>query len=296
MISLIICARRKEIDPGLAANIAATIGVPYEVVWIDNSANRYSIFSAYNEGVARSRYDLLVFMHDDVLYHTQDWGHRVLDHFRDERVGAVGVAGTPYVAYTPGGWWSSGVGYLHLLQSQSRSSEPFLQNYFPEGSVTEEVVALDGVWFCIRKDLFGTIRFDENTFKGFHFYDVDTTLQVHFAGYRLLCVKDVLIHHLSMGQLDGKWIHDAVRFHNKWKERLPATVKSYGLKERCHIEYRVLNELMSKQTENGVKKRSVYWSGLRRLLHFPGGLRYIKTPVWGSRLLLQYIGSVVKGK
>jgi hypothetical protein len=290
MISIIICARKKEISPELKENIGATIGIPYEVVWIDNSENKHSIFTAYNEGVSRSRHELLVFMHDDVLYHTQDWGQKVIDHFRDEKVGAIGVAGTPYLSYTPGGWWSSGVGYLHLLQSDNRDSEPFLQNFFP-ASNTAEVVALDGVWFCIRKNIFITVRFDEDTFKGFHFYDVDTTLQVYCAGYKLLCIKDVLIHHLSMGMLDGKWVENALLFNNKWKSQLPISVRPYTLKEQCHIEYRVLNELMSKQAENGEKNTYIYWSGLKRLLGFKRGLLYIKTPVWGTRLFLKYLRS-----
>src|ERR1700694_3286517 len=245
MISIIICARKQEIGPELQENIASTIGVPYEVVWIDNSENRHTIFTAYNEGVARSRHGLLVFMHDDILYHTQDWGKKVQDHFRDESTGAIGVAGTPYLAYAPGGWWSSGAGYLHLVQSENKNAPPFLQQYFPENSMKEEVVALDGVWFCIRKKIFSEVRFDEDRFKGFHFYDVDTTLQVYRAGYKLWCVRDVLIHHLSMGMLDGKWVHNALLFQDKWKAQLPVSAKPFSLAQQCHMEYRVLNELMS---------------------------------------------------
>ena len=42
MISLIICSTREELDPVLKDNIAATIGVPYEIIHIDNSQGKYS--------------------------------------------------------------------------------------------------------------------------------------------------------------------------------------------------------------------------------------------------------------
>jgi len=51
MISIIICSRTASISDELTQNINQTIGIPYELVIIDNSDNLYSIFSAYNEGV-----------------------------------------------------------------------------------------------------------------------------------------------------------------------------------------------------------------------------------------------------
>lgn len=51
MLSLIICSRTPRISEELERNIAETIGCEYELVVIDNSKNKYSIFSAYNQGV-----------------------------------------------------------------------------------------------------------------------------------------------------------------------------------------------------------------------------------------------------
>ena len=77
MLSLIICSRTPRISEELEKNIAETIGCEYELVVIDNSKNKYSIFSAYNEGVRRSKGDVLCFMHDDILYKTNGWGTKV---------------------------------------------------------------------------------------------------------------------------------------------------------------------------------------------------------------------------
>jgi hypothetical protein len=51
MISIVICARANDINEALKENIQNTIGVPYELIVIDNGKNEYSIFSAYNKGV-----------------------------------------------------------------------------------------------------------------------------------------------------------------------------------------------------------------------------------------------------
>ena len=107
MISLIICSRQPDIPQELKDNIALTIGVEYELVVIDNSKNQYSIFLAYNEGVRRSQYPYLCFMHEDILYHTQEWGKNVVEHFKDEKVGLIGVVGTHFLPDTPCGWYHS---------------------------------------------------------------------------------------------------------------------------------------------------------------------------------------------
>lgn len=67
MISIIICSRFQSISKELKDNIENTVGVVHEIICIDNSKSQYDIFSAYNEGVKRSQYPLLCFMHEDIL-------------------------------------------------------------------------------------------------------------------------------------------------------------------------------------------------------------------------------------
>ena len=88
MISIIICSRTASISDELTQNIDQTIGLPYELVIIDNSENLYSIFSAYNEGVKRSKYEVLCFMHDDIIFKTNDWGINVMNRFKSSNLGA----------------------------------------------------------------------------------------------------------------------------------------------------------------------------------------------------------------
>ena len=94
MISIIICSRTKTIKDSLAFNIKKTIGCEYELVIIDNSENQYSIFEAYNLGINKSKRDYLCFIHDDIFIHTVNWGHIVIEIFKNNiQIGLIGVAG-----------------------------------------------------------------------------------------------------------------------------------------------------------------------------------------------------------
>lgn len=300
MISIIICARAENIAENLRNNIKESIGnTLYEIIVIDNSANHYSIFSAYNRGVSLSNYPFLLFMHDDIHYHTDNWGAILLDHFKEDHIGAIGIAGTPYLPWMPGGWWSTGIGYLYLLQSEKGSPEPVLKNYAPDFPV-REAVALDGVWFCIRKSLFTTVRFDEDTYDGFHFYDLDITVQVYKAGFKLLCINDILIHHLSSGVLDEKWIRYLLIFQDKWKDALPVSCVRTSPKQASLIEYRVLNTFIGDQLrvldKSGQKESHAYLFALKKLLRFRRSYLYIKTPYWVAKLIFKYLRSRVAGR
>lgn len=94
MISIIICSRKADISRELKDNIAATIGCEYELCVIDNSRNDYNIFTAYNEGVRRAKGDILCFMHEDILFHSEKWGTIVEEFFLEHaEAGLLGVIG-----------------------------------------------------------------------------------------------------------------------------------------------------------------------------------------------------------
>lgn len=105
MISIVICSRNPEMSSTLRTNIDASIGVPYELIVVDNSRNEHSIFSAYNLGVSGCTGKVICFMHDDILYRSENWGAAVLDHFKNPAIGMIGVGGTRYLSRIPGIWW-----------------------------------------------------------------------------------------------------------------------------------------------------------------------------------------------
>ena len=238
MISCIICSRKSDVSFDLRDNIATTIGCAYELITIDNSQNDYSMFSAYNEGVRRANGDILCFMHEDVLYHTQNWGLNVEKRFcNDNSLGLIGVLGSHYLANCV-----CNVGDSGLLSSNYYTKDKekyyYRDKYFDETGATE-VVCVDGMWFCIRKSLFNNkIEFDE-TFPGFHYYDMDICLQIVKNNYKVEVVNDVLVEHFSQGDIDACFIKNSFKFYEKWKEYLPL-VKGYEFSE---VELRLSTEL-----------------------------------------------------
>lgn len=229
MISIIICNRGNEINKDLENNIIRTIGaVDYEIISINNEDGKYNIFQAYNIGVEKARFPYLCFMHDDIRFHTSNWGNNVVNHFSDKQVGMIGVAGPTYLSRTPGVWWG-----INSLVNQTYSTrqrnidtnrlnphEQHTTNNNPFEEKVSEVVALDGLFFCIRKDLFNVIKFDEK-YGGFHFYDIDISMQVFKLNYRILCVYDILVEHISVSNLSVEWIESSRTFYNKWETFLP---------------------------------------------------------------------------
>lgn len=225
MISLIICSRQPDIPKSLKDNISETIGVEYELVIIDNSKNQYSIFQAYNEGVLRSQYPYLCFMHEDILYHTQDWGMKVVEHFQDEKVGLIGVVGTHFLPDTPCGWYHSMMVSGGCIQREvyddknSASEKRNLDRLKSENSI--DAVAVDGMWFCVRREVFKQIQFDEIYFTGFHSYDLDICLQTRKHGLSVKIISNVLIEHFSYGSFDEEWLKSILEFYDKWEKKLP---------------------------------------------------------------------------
>ncbi len=285
MISLIICSRSSAISPTLLNNIEKTIGVPYEIISIDNSNNKYSICAAYNLGVEKSKYPILCFMHDDIQYFTKDWGNLVLNHFGEEKTGAIGIAGTPYVPYLPGSWWGGNLININMLSDREGREHLSFQAYPPTADNRSKVVVLDGVWFCIRKSLFDTIRFDDTAYCGFHFYDVDTTMQVNQAGYNVYCVFDILIKHFSKSEINKIWIQNALVFNKKWKTVLPAACAQLKYGTRCEAELKTLNEFARILIANGEPSKKVFRITLFKLLKYAKIHFYPKTLLHLSRYL-----------
>jgi len=224
MLYLIICSRTSDISSELKENINATIGCDYGLVVIDNSNNDYSIFSAYNEGVRRSKGDVLCFMHDDILFHTVGWGNLVNKHFENENLGLLGVIGSHVMMDMPLPWWSYFAGCGQIIQGV-KTDELYVkrnQQYTKQEDETcEDAACVDGLWFCVRKSLFDKIRFDDVTYKGFHCYDCDICMQVINNGMQVRIANDVLIEHLSKGVLNDMFYENIKIWNNKWREKLP---------------------------------------------------------------------------
>ncbi|MBD0255405.1 MAG: glycosyltransferase [Cytophagales bacterium] len=237
MLSIITCSRDEALLRQLGDSIARTVGVPYELIGIDNAAGGYGICTAYNEGAARSRYDTLCFLHEDLLFLTPDWGQRVLDWLQDPSIGLIGVAGGTVKTRAPAMWYTHLSAHSRFNVRQHYKDGRVAHDYWNPGQDRiSDVVTVDGLWFCCRKAVWRETGFDGRTFPGFHGYDADFSMQVHQKGYRVCVIYDVLVEHLSPGTTGKAWALSAARFAEKWKRHLPASVHPLTPEEAGQVE------------------------------------------------------------
>ena len=227
MISIIICSRKADISQELKDNIAATIGCEYELCVIDNSRNEYSIFTAYNEGVRCAKGDILCFMHEDVLFHTEGWGDKVMNLLHRPDVGIVGIEGGHFLPSVPMYWSNTPFVSDYVIDNDYGRLENFFKcDYFDEDGVAE-VVVCDGVFFAMKKDMFSHIRFDDDYYSGFHMYDMDLCMQIQQMGMQCIVTNTILLEHAwSEGDMKNKkgmdmFLVNLCKFVKKWEKMLP---------------------------------------------------------------------------
>lgn len=228
MISIIILHRNPFYLEQIKQNIAETIGVEYELVVIDNRDNQYNIFQGYNIGVKQSKNSILCFSHEDILFHTKNWGKNLLNHFRsDETIGLIGTVGGNAAPNCPAPWWNNSLINDQLVNNintwQEQESYHEYKNPYNKNKV--EAVLLDGFWFSTKREIFQKIAFDEKTFDGFHCYDSDICLQIIQQKYKVYVVYDILIEHFSPGSINHSWIESVEKLADKWHNHLPIFAK-----------------------------------------------------------------------
>lgn len=243
MISLIICSRNSAVLEAVSQNIAISIGVEYEVIAIDNSKGQYSICEAYNLGASQAHFGLLCFMHEDIRFHTMNWGNIVIDTLADLTIGVLGVTGGMYQLAAPAAWWGCGLDLCRenvLNVFEDGHTEMELRN--PENATLTDVAVVDGMWMCSRKEIWMKYPFDAQTFTDFHFYDVDYCTEVFKRGLRVCVTFQLILEHHSRGSVNAMWIRNALKYRRKRHKELPFGPISISTTERQKIELHALQE------------------------------------------------------
>ena len=217
MISIIICSISPEKFAAVSRNYKQLMGdEPFEIVGIHDVR---SLAQGYNRGIAQSKGDLLVFSHDDVEILTPHFVARFKEHFKENDM--IGVAGTSRLVF---GEWSV-AGHPHIFGQfvhPNPQEKAFDVGIFGVPSrVVNNIQALDGLFFAARRAVVEKIRFDEQRFDGFHCYDLDFTFAAYLAGFRIAVANDLPLLHISAGSYDEVWNRYAVRFMEKYGQRLP---------------------------------------------------------------------------
>ncbi len=251
MVSIIICSINPVYLDALTKNIDQTIGLPYQIIAIDNTINRFGICKVYNNGAKQAIYDTLCFVHEDVAFATQNWGNIIIQHLKDEKVGLIGLAGGDAKSSVPSSWSipvvSNHINIFQHFKDKNKAPKHIVETNIPN-TIKQQVVALDGVFLCTRKAIFNKFKFDEHTFKGFHGYDIDYSLQVN-TQYQVFVIFDLVLHHFSEGTPDSKWVNSAIALTNKWKKQLPICVFNLSKEDANLYHWRSLQVFLQKLFE-----------------------------------------------
>lgn len=253
MISIIICSIHDRIPPKLEDNIAATIGCDYELLCIDNSSNLYNIFQAYNRGVEMAKGDILCFMHDDILFLDQGWGLKVMHHLSED-VGVIGVIGNHLLPNCPASWWTTSLRSGNVIQrsrSDNRNINILFDKYRQPNLSYTDVVTVDGLWFCMPKSIFSQVKFDEDTYDGFHCYDTDICMQVLQCKLSIRAVFNIPIAHYSIGSLSKDFFQQRRLWYKKWEKKLPIW-RGVELNSKELDLLNEMSELVNEQTEEKI--------------------------------------------
>lgn len=253
MLSIIICSRTQTISNDLFNNIKNTIGYEYELIIIDNSENKYSIFEAYNLGIGKSKGKYLCFIHDDILFHSQNWGGFVNRIFSENpKAGLLGIAGSKVKTKMPSGWWKCPDEFKEINIIQHHSNKEIEKwEYGFKGTSISEVVAIDGVFMVMRKNC---NLFFNTTLKGFHNYDLNISFECKKRGYDIFVSNEILIEHFSNGVINDSWFESASKIHHIYRDLLPLkTADIYDLKFFKELEFQNGKGFLSKFLSLGYK-------------------------------------------
>lgn len=256
--SLIVCTRKSHISNKLKDNIKETISAKYELVIIDNSQKKLSIFEAYNLGIDRSSGDYLIFLHDDILFQTKGWGEIIKKTFNDHRdLGLLGIAGSTIKTKMPSTWWAGpGLNYIRIMQHDQANSKMFDKEEGFNGEFFAEVAVIDGVFMVMKKDQ--RIRFDESL-KGYHNYDLSLSLTHNSIDKKVGVTGEILIEHASGGKINKDWYISASKFHKNNYDKLPIIKSKVSAVKLKNIEFTNGAKFVMGLLDNNLNKEAFYW-------------------------------------
>jgi len=269
MISVLICSANDFYLRQIRDNIEQTIGVEHEVLSFDNSKERRGICAVYNLLAAKAKFPYLCFVHEDIVFETTDWGVIINEIFSQRTdIGVIGVAGSKYKSKLFSGWFSgihkfdcANITHQYSYGSELIYLHPDKQRFI------EDVVCVDGVFICCRQSIWEKLKFNEDQLHGFHFYDIDFSINAS-----MLCTVAVtylirIVHITRGGDFGNSWVEAAIEYHSLARNKLPYTkLISYSVPDELKISSTWLDILKNYKIS---WKNKIKWITIQRLHYSP---------------------------
>ncbi len=221
MTELTIVYSTRKFNPQFERHLRESCGYPTVEILSYVNDGQHGLSLIYNQALKTATHDLIVFVHDDVLFKTRDWGSRLQTHFEQSEFGILGVAGTSRLADT-GIWWQM-TGFTLGRVWHQPATEGWMSAYSADfGDQRLSAVVVDGLLIAVKRSRLHA-EFHEGL-TGFHFYDMDFCLSNYWAGVKIGVIFNVLVVHRSTGQPDSNWEQERQQFLGLHHYHLPCAV------------------------------------------------------------------------
>jgi len=189
------------------------------LIYVNNGD--YSLPQLYNKGLSESKHDIIVFMHDDVIFETTNITGKLNKLFKNHpEHGIIGLAGTDTLI--TGKWWERPDKTFGQVKHE-HNGRVHRNNFSGTfGDNLKDVVAVDGLFIAVHKQRIKE-KFDEE-FTGFHFYDIPFCVANYTKGVKIGVTTKILVIHKSVGMLNKKWEKNKLFFEAKYGEHLPLII------------------------------------------------------------------------
>ncbi|HWB62696.1 MAG TPA: glycosyltransferase, partial [Chitinophagales bacterium] len=196
---------------------------------IDNTINKTGLCRVYNDAAAKAKYPYLCFAHEDILFHTNNWGRLMVETLSKPEHGMLGICGGKYYPNVPGGW----LDIPHDLRrfsmlTQKKGVEHLNSVKDSTDSFYSYTVTLDGLLMAMRRDVWEHYRFGEDILKNFDFYDIELCIRLQ-QKYKLVIDHRIVVEHFGVGRyVNKKWIREALHYYDYRKVKGAASVGKYN--------------------------------------------------------------------
>lgn len=201
-ICFIACVNNNKYEKELVGYLnRLNIPTGYELDYI-SIQNASSMCAGYNEGMYASDAKYKIYLHQDTFIIYEDFLIKLVDIFQDDTIGMIGMVGSPKLP-DDGIMWDGprvGKGYYStyykagIKEADSETGWDINHNLC-------DVEAIDGFLIATQYD----IRWREDLFTKWDFYDISQSAQMLKAGYRVVvpcqdtpwCIHDDAFLNLS---------------------------------------------------------------------------------------------------
>lgn len=239
-ISVVVSSHlTKEENQRFETHIKKTIGVKNPEILIYENFNQYSLTEIYNIGLNQSKNDIVLFVHNDVYFNTDNWGKILLSKFDSDEYGIIGLAGTTDLIEN-GVWWgdqSKMIGSVFHKHNNKTFESKYSNSYNKE---IIDVVAVDGLFIAVNKNKLQKGFIEK--FKGFHYYDISFCIENVLKGVKIGVIFDIKLTHYSIGMTNEQFENNRKLFVQEYKDNLPLRLNVSKLRDVSNKPITIKNE------------------------------------------------------